>query len=97
MQGGYRLQGEPGEFWWAVSRWLLTHLIWWIAEGTEREREGELREKLAEMRRAGKLRIGAMKAKYRWAMWLWIRWGWRAPMKMMTLAVKVERWRRGLK
>lgn len=91
------MQGEPGEFWWAVSRWMLTHLIWWIAEGTEREREGELREKLAEMRRAGKIRIGAMKAKYRWAMWLWIRWGWRAPMMVMTLAVKAERWRRGLK
>ena len=97
LQGGCRLQGEPGEFWWAVSRWMLTHLIWWIAEGTEREREGELREKLGEMRRAGKIRIGAMKAKYRWAMWLWIRWGWRAPMMVMTLAVKAERWRRGLK
>ena len=89
--------GAGGDFWWAVSRWLLTHLVRWIAEGEERKREGELREKLAEMRRAGKLRIGAMKAKYRWAMWLWIRWGWRAPMKMMTLAVKVERRRRGLK
>ncbi len=78
----------------AVSWWFLTHLIWWIAEGKERERETELRAKLNEMRKVGLIRIAAIKAKYRWAMWLWIKARWRMPMKLMAFAVQVERWRR---
>lgn len=78
----------------SVSRMLFSHVGRWFAFGGERACESEMRECLKRMIAAGRLSIGATKRKYRFPLRCYVANGWRLPMQLLQLAIRVEQWRR---